>query len=308
MTRAGIAVILASLALALGSLPACAQDNSNGDGKDHPDPIYTLPPPPAALQQAYKDFDTGQRALGGADDPRQIASPMSRTVSVSLAPGAVTNIIQIAQGYPASVTFLDSTGQPWPIAWNIATQKHQGCDGKDGNSNDAVHAIGIESCVPDAGSNVIQITPVNRYLHGGMLVNLQGAPKPVTFMFIAGTGRYDADLTVRVLERGPNAKEAPPLDANIPTTGAPELTAMLDDVPPADAVPLLVSGVSPDRMRAWKLRNSIYLRTDYELISPSAQDHEAAYGFTVYRIPVTRKILVSSGGQLIGVSLSEDGP
>ena len=99
---------------------------------------------------------------------------------------------------------------------------------------------------------------------GGLLVTLKGAPKPISFMLVAGGGTYDADLTVQVAERGPNAK-GPATGPVAPDTASPFLTAMLDGAPPAEAEPLAVSGVSPDDLRAWKVGNRVVLRTRFAL-------------------------------------------
>jgi intracellular multiplication protein IcmK len=139
-------------------------------------------------------------------------------------------------------------------------------------------------------------------------VSLQGASKPIAFMVIAGTGSYDADLTARISARGPNAQDLPTQVSDAPTTGAAFLTQMLDGAPPAAAVPLQVSGVSADRMRAWRMGDNMYLRTEYRLVSPAPIAQESEYGTTIYQIPETSEVLVASAEQLISVSLSEPGP
>ncbi|MCI1374176.1 MAG: DotH/IcmK family type IV secretion protein [Acetobacter sp.] len=308
MLRA-VKAIIGLLLLAVPEAVVCAQTTRDSNGAPRVDPIYEgLPPPPNAMQSFYDRFDQGQKNLDAADDPHRLATPVSRSVRVTLTPGAQTNIIRIAQDYPAAITFLDETGQPWPIAWNIATNKSGGCDPHGQGQNSAVRTVGINACVPEAGSNVLQLTPISRYAHGGILVNLKDAPKPISFMIISGTGAYDADLTVRVAARGPNAKDMPNLEPNAPVTGDRNLDDMLDGTPPADAVPLLVSGVSPDRIRAWKLGNKMYLRTDYMPISPAPSAHESEYGIGIYEIPETSKVLLSSGARIISVTLSEDLP
>ncbi|WP_259650136.1 DotH/IcmK family type IV secretion protein [Gluconacetobacter diazotrophicus] len=260
----------------------------------------------------YKRYDNGQRALDGADDPHGLAVPVSRSITIPLTPGAQTNIIRIAKGFPASITFVDDTGQPYPIAWDIMTNKAGGCDpsGQQGGgpNGPSVRAVGISACVPEAGSNVLQLTPVSRYPTGGVLVSLKGAPKPISFLIVAGTGSYDADLTARVLWKGPNAKDAPNPEADMPATGDKVLSDIVDGSPPADAVPLAVSGVSPDRLRAWRYANAIYLRTNYQQVSPAPMASETEYGTHVYRIPPTSRILVEDQDRMIPVKLAEDGP
>ena len=309
-----------SLVLMLGMilcvpLSALAQSRQNGGpddrDKEHIDPLYagTLPPPPSVRQDLYDRYDGGQKALDAEDDPHLLASPSSRSLNVSFEPGAQIPIVRLAQGYPSAITFLDATGQPWPIAWDLATNKAASCDG-DGKGNDKapIRAVGINACVPQAGSNILQITPVSRYPRGGLLVTLKDAPKPISFMIVAGTGAYDADLTVRITRRGPNAKDQASTLGAVPDTSDPVLNNVLDGIPPMEAVPLLVSGVSADRLRAWKLKDVMYIRTTFELSSPAATAHVSAFDVTAYAAPFSSRLLVSTGERLVPVSVQEDGP
>ncbi|MEZ7137548.1 DotH/IcmK family type IV secretion protein [Komagataeibacter sp. SM21] len=306
-------VALLGLLLATAPAPAVyAQSLNQSDRNVHVDPVYsgTLPPPPDAVNKLYDRFDSGQRALDGVDDPHRIVVPVSRSVTVAMAAGAQINIVRIAQDYPASITFLDETGQPWPIAWDIASNKNGGCDQDGAGHNTAVRPVGINACVPEPGSNVLQLTPVTRYAHGGVLVSLKGAPKPISFMIVAGTGSYDADLTARIAARGPNARDRPSAGPEIPATGSSFFNAMLDGTPPAEAVPLLVSGGDPDRARAWQYDHHIYLRTNYDVLSPGPTGHEEQYGYVVYEIPETPEVLVNNGAgtQSFPLHLAKDGP
>lgn len=294
---------------------ACAQSRQNGipddRDKDHIDPIYagSLPPPPSVRENLYDRYDAGQRALDAEDDPHTLASPASRSLNVSFEPGAQIPIVRLAQGYPAAITFLDATGQPWPIAWDIATNKASNCDG-DGKGSDKspIRAVGINACVPQPGSNILQISPITRYPRGGLLVTLKDAPKPISFMIVAGTGSYDADLTVKITKRGPNAKDQASMLGTVPDTSDPVLNNLLDGTPPMEAVPLLVSGVSADRLRAWKLKNTMYIRTTFELSSPAATAHVSEFDVTAYAAPFSSRLLVSIGERLVPVSVQEDGP
>jgi intracellular multiplication protein IcmK len=90
-----------------------------------------------------------------------------------------------------------------------------------------------------------------------------------------------------------------------PDTGAPFLTAMLNGVPPADAAPLSVEGVSPDGLRAWRLGRNVYLRTRYTLLSPEWTASEAEAGTTVYAIPNTPVVLLSVDGRTVSAQLRD---
>lgn len=171
----------------------------------------------------------------------------------------------------------------------------------------AVAAVGFYVCTPVKGSNVLEITPMSLKPRGGLLVTLQAAPKPISFLLIGGGGRYDADLSVHVAERGPNAKVHVVTRSNAPDTGAAFLTTMLDGVPPAEATPLSVSGVSPEDLRAWRLGDKVFLRTRLTLLSPEwTASENGEGGLTVYSVPSTPVVLLSAHGRTVSASLTEN--
>jgi len=174
-----------------------------------------------------------------------------------------------------------------------------------GVGHSATRMVDDLSCTPVKGSNVLEITPVSLAPRGGLVVALEGAPKPVTFLLIAGGGRYDANLSIHVADRGPRAKVEIMTQPNAPETGAAYLTSMLQGVPPADAVPLSIEGVSPDGVRAWRLGANVYLRTRNTLLSPEWTASESEGGTTVYAIPNTPVVLLSVGGRTVSASLKE---
>ena len=104
-------------ATAPGTAPAAADKGLN-------DPAYVgarnnaIPLTPAMILDLKQRFDAAQRARTGDDGTSFPASPLTRSVNVSLGPGGVTTIVETVPGYPTAVVFLDSTGQPWPIAWD----------------------------------------------------------------------------------------------------------------------------------------------------------------------------------------------
>jgi intracellular multiplication protein IcmK len=82
---------------------------------------------------------------------------------------------------------------------------------------------------------------------------------------------------------------------------------MLDGVPPAEAAPLSVSGVSPEDLRAWKLGDWVYLRTRLTLVSPEwTASENGEGGLTVYQVPATPVVLLSHQGRTVSASLTEN--
>ncbi len=291
-------VLLAACSL----LPAHAQDDANSAQTDTAAELdrkardaaerHELPLTPEGIERLAHKFNETHRAQEQAQQA-SIALPVTRSVNIALGPGGATPIVQAVQGYPTAIAFLDNSGQPWPIVW-------------DTNSNPSVEGFGFDVSVPEKGSNVMQIIPRSRIPRGGLLVYLKGAPVPLTFMIVAGQGRYDARVDARIADRGPNAKVQIITRPNTPETGAAYLTAMLDGTPPAEAVPLVVAGVSPDEVRAWRLGDRVFLRTRYTVISPEWVASEAGEaGVSVYALPSTPIVLLSADGRSVSARLTE---
>ena len=297
-TLATALVLLAACSL----LPARAQDDANSAQPDTAAELdrkagdaaerHELPLTPEGIERLAHKFNETHRAQEQAQQA-SIALPVTRSVNIALGPGGATPIVQAVQGYPTAIAFLDNSGQPWPIVW-------------DTNSNPSVEGFGFDVSVPEKGSNVMQIIPRSRIPRGGLLVYLKGAPVPLTFMIVAGQGRYDARVDARIADRGPNAKVQIITRPNTPETGAAYLTAMLDGTPPAEAVPLVVAGVSPDEVRAWRLGDRVFLRTRYTVISPEWVASEAGEaGVSVYALPSTPIVLLSADGRSVSARLTE---
>jgi intracellular multiplication protein IcmK len=267
-----------------------------------------IPLTPELIQELARRYNASKQAEEQA--VTEMAVPLSRQVNVSFAPGAAVSIINTVKGYPTAVSFFDSTGQPWPVAWDTnsnpaAVSGGPACNAARNQGGPSAVAIGFFVCTPTKESNTLEITPVSLAPRGGLVVSLDGAPKPLTFLLVSGGGRYDADLSIHVGDRGPHAKVEIVTQPGAPDTGAPFLTGMLEGVPPADAMPLSVEGVSPDGLRAWRLGRNVYLRTQYTLLSPEWTASEAEAGTTVYAVPATPVVLLSVNGRTVSAQLKE---
>ncbi len=268
-----------------------------------------IPLTPDMIRELGRKYGESKRAQEEA--ATELAVPVSRRINVSFTPGQPTNIVQTVKGYPTALSFFDTTGEPWPIAWDTNSNPAgvaggANCSSDQRSGGPAVAAVGFYVCTPVKGSNVLEIAPASLTPRGGLLVTLAGAPKPISFLLVAGGGKFDADLSVHVAERGPKAKVQIVTRSRAPETGTAFLTAMLDGVPPAEATPLMVSGVSPEDLRAWKLGDRVFLRTRLTLLSPEwTASENGAGGLTVYSVPATPVVLLSERGRTVSASLSE---
>lgn len=275
-----------------------------------------IPLTPEMILDLARRYNETQRAREAG--VQELAVPVNRPVNMGFAPGAPTAIVNTARGYPTAMSFFDVTGQPWPVQWTTNSNPAAGGPGGAGGESNcnaqpggpssggpSVSAVGFHVCVPVRGSNVVEITPMSLVPRGGLIVSLQGAPKPLTFLLLAGGGRYDASLSVHVADRGPRARIDVVTRPDAPETGAPFLTAMLSGVPPAEAVPLAVEGVSPEGLRAWRLGRNVYLRTSHTLLSPEWTASVAEGSTTVYAVPATPVVLLSVAGRTVSARLRE---
>ena len=288
-----------------GGLDPTANGNP-GPGQKAGDAI---PLSPELIQQLAERYKAAARSR--EESITELAAPLNRQINLSFAPGAAVSIINTVKGYPTAVSFFDSTGQPWPVQWDTnsnpaAIAGGQNCNAQTNTGGPSAIAIGFFVCTPTKGSNVLEITPVSLSPRGGLVVSLEGSPKPLTFLLISGGGRYDADLSIHVSDRGPKAKVEIMTQPNVPDTGAPFLTGMLSGVPPSDATPLEVEGVSPEGLRAWRLGRNVYLRTSYTLLSPEWTASEAEAGTTVYAVPNTPVVLLSVNGRTVSALLKDN--
>lgn len=306
---AAITPSLAQQAANLGPMNGGALQQGQGAAQSPESPANVIPLTPGMIRDLGRRLGDNKRAQEQATT--EFASPNSRRINISFTPGQAVNIIQTVKGYPTALSFFDKTGEPWPISWETNSNPAAVAEGSNCNAGPhaggpAVAAVGFYVCTPLKGSNVLEITPMSLQPRGGLVVTLQGAPKPISFLVIGGGGRYDADLSVQVAERGPNAK-GPATQPLAPDTASPFLTAMLEGVAPADATPLAVSGVSPDELRAWRLGDRVYLRTKLTLVSPEwTASENGEGGLTVYAVPATPVVLLSHQGRTVSASLTEE--
>ncbi|MBS1103651.1 DotH/IcmK family type IV secretion protein [Gluconobacter sp. Dm-62] len=290
------------------SPPLSAEQQDQQAAKDE-----AIPLTPEMIRRLGNRLKENQKAR--EDVATEVAAPTSRpAIRVSFAPGQQTSLIFTTKGYPTAVSFVDRSGAPWPIAWNTTSTsanpdglKNCSSDGGKGGSP-AVQTTGFYTCVPYAGSNTINIEPLSLSPRGGLLVTLKGAIKPISFLLLAGRGTYDDNLTVRVNEDGPNARQEMGPEA-APGTAEPFMNAMLSGIAPASAVPQSVEGLSPDDVRAWRMGNELYIRTRLALMTPAWDSSERGEdGYTLYAFRQTPYILLSDSGRTVSASLKDMTP
>lgn len=229
---------------------------------------------PEQIKEVRRELDKRQKAV--SELPKTPPKPVTRSLSASVAPGAVPGVMRVFSGYASSLVVADSTGQPWPIE-NFAV----------GNKD----LFEVERMDSGNGST-LSIVPLNPYASSNLVLYLKGLPTPVALSLVAGQKEVDFRLDLRVQGRGPNAQTSM---AGLPVSTNNQLTSVLEGVAPSEARPLRVS--SPEA-QAWLTREgTMYLRTSLQVISPAwIGSMRSTDGMNAYELAPASSILILRDG------------
>jgi intracellular multiplication protein IcmK len=245
-----------------------------------------LPLNPDEIMATKGRLNASQKAA--AKDIGGPAKQVSRSVTISLAPGGQAQVLQAMPNNVSAITFVDQTGQPWPVAAVV-----------NGAPN------GFDVIAPVKGGSSVSISPLMSFGSGNMTVFLQDLAKPITIALEIGKGLVE-QVDARVTSRGPNAKAQIIESSSVPEAGSEAMMSFLDGVPVQQAAPMTVSGVSPDDARAWRIGDMIYLRTAFTVLSPAwVARVGSADGMNVYALPSTPVVLVSAAGKMVSLKLQD---
>lgn len=241
-----------------------------------------MPMSPAQIKELMRKLDETSEA---SNVPLTVPRSEVKVENVSLDPGVEPPTIELAVGFVTTMTILDATGQPWPIA-TVAV----------GGSFDIPQ--------PEESSHILRITPLTRYGIGNMSVTLQGLATPVTFKLKTGTDvvyyRYDA----RIPRLGPKANIPLIQKSSGISAGDATIMAILDGVPPSGAERLDMRGTDA-RTSVWRVDERIFLRTPLKLLSPGWEASvSSADGVSVYEVMDAPVFLLSDNGVMVRASLA----
>jgi intracellular multiplication protein IcmK len=256
---------------------------------------------------------------GALKPPNVVESIAPRPRKIEIDPQVLLSrpqTLQLALGVVTPVTFLDSSGRPWPVETvafdpRMLAQDGAGC----GSPPPSGPVVG-------AGERPTTITlmPCRINTYGNVSIKLEGYPLPLVLMTRSGnSGSVDLPVTIRVMGRSPNAPIVPAEAeaAYTPPPGSYGSSArrrgkegknpgrMLPDrvldsfgagVTPVNAQRVDVNDPS---VSAWILDGRLYLRGTITVINP-AQDAfaETVGGMKVWRFdhPVSRVLVVDQSG------------
>jgi intracellular multiplication protein IcmK len=241
-----------------------------------------IPLDPEQIIQLNQEIDKSQRA--SRTSPNKPPQPVSSTIDIDLSPGSSPPLVRLAAGFVSSLVFVDSTGQPWPIA-----------DYSLGNPQE----VNIQW---DKKTNALFIQSTAPYVTANLAVRLAKLDTPIMISLVTGQRKVDYRVDFQIRAHGPNA--LPPVgEAIYPNfTISPALLKTLDGIPPENSKELQVSG---NLGKAWVHNGKMIFRTNLVLISPAWNATiSSADGTKVYEFAPTPLILASKDGKTVKIEIS----
>ncbi|MBP6103824.1 MAG: type IV secretion protein IcmK [Gammaproteobacteria bacterium] len=232
---------------------------------------------PEQILQMRQQEDKTQQAI--ATTPNTPPIPVSSTLTVDLSPGITPPVVRLASGFVTSLVFVDSSGQPWPIA-----------DYSLGNPGD----FNIQW---DKKAHTLFIQSTTTYSSANLAIRLAKLDTPVMISLVSGQKYVDYRVDLQVQGRGPNALA--PMTGDALPNASPLLLNALDGIPPPGSQELEVSG---GLGRAWLSGGKLIFRTQLIVLSPAwSTIASSPDGTRVYEMIQTPLILASHNGKPIEI-------
>ncbi|MBI1301396.1 MAG: type IV secretion protein DotH [Alphaproteobacteria bacterium] len=214
--------------------------------------------------------------------------PESAVQNISLDPGSKPLVVKMAKGYVTTLSILDASGQPWPIAdmsW--------------------VGDFAIQQSTVDNQTHMLRISSDSEFAHGNISMRLLGLNAPVIMTLETSRDLVHYRFDAIVPMRGPGAP-TPLIDPGISlAAGDTDMSIALSGVMPNGAEALDVGGVD-GRTTAFNFNGLTYLRTPLTLLSPGWESSvTSADGTKVYALEETPVVLLSDRGRMVRAFLSE---
>jgi len=203
--------------------------------------------------------------------------------TVDLSPGAVAPVVRVSRGMGATVNFVDSAGNPWPVKFA---------------NNFYAQAAQVTQMAP----HVLSVSSLSDHLTGSVGVILDGLHTPVNFVVTPAQEQTDYRVDLHIPGLAP---DAPPVLGEVstqPGLARGNLMDFLYGATPPGAIRLkIVESASPlsNSTRAWQnTNNQLILRTDAQIISPGWYERLPAMdGTSVYALPNSPIIRVAVHGK-----------
>lgn len=312
-----------------------------------PQPTGALPPTPKAenidLREVERMLSTWENVESTLRQQERPKALVSRTVAVSLSPGASSPTVPIPHNYVVVLEFLDNSGSPWPIRKVLTGSKdaflvEQGVSAQDAAptpppappaaaaptyepaapqnfaktpADATVETVEAPAPTPPDGSNILLISALAPYAASNVAVLLQGASSPISFAIHAvepsAKEAYTDRYTMLLDGFGPYA---PPLrDSSGPADTLGDVVAVLANQPPREGANLVVAqwpgttGTLTGAPRIWRDGGTLWLRTQDTLLSPAPTAKVSRGDWKAYRLNYLPVLLLSRDGRTYQVTV-----
>lgn len=222
-----------------------------------------FPMTPEMIREYRQTYEEQQKAMLERKEPEA----QTDTALVSLDPGEPAPEFRVAPGIASVISFYDAAGKPWPITQYII-----------GN------AEGFQVIQLGASSNSLAVTPGIQVGWTNLIAVLQGEDRPAIAQVKVSPEAVHLRRDLQIMRRGPNSPmdgfpQNSPMEAGSPLL----LTALQGSGLPASASSLEVMGV---KGKAWKIGESVYVRTPGGMASPAwTSAISGPGGMNVYAFP-----------------------
>lgn len=226
-----------------------------------------------------------------------------REIQVSPSPNTPPYPLVLWKGMVTAITFLDRTGNPWPV---LRVARDPGAFALNGEGCAA--GSGQDQVSAGEGDRITTITvmPCAFWSWGNIVVSLDGMTAPIIFQVASGAkegyaAAVDMGITVRLPGTSPLKPQRPAGYAAAPDDAAgfqPDaaLSEFLNGTPPKAARPARILGGA--EAAGWIYGGALYLRGNFTVVNPVHQAR-AAYGeLQVWRFdqPVSRILVKDRSG------------
>lgn len=220
---------------------------------------------PTTLEQ-LKTIQDKQREFDNVLYDNKSPDAITDIIQVSTKPGAKPVEIMVAPYHTSTLNVIDSTGQPWPISVVMY-------------GNDADYRV--TKVDAHAYSNIVRIDPQREVGTTNINLSLVALPTTLTVTLKNSLERYHPSPILQIDKEGPQAKPLPVFSIDGINTDS-ILKNILLGITPDDYEAMKTSDAN---VEAWRHDGSLYLRTNYQPLSPLPRSiHHGPAGYAAYRL------------------------
>jgi len=208
--------------------------------------------------------------------------PLVVSTRIGFDPSAAPETVIVSPGIATALSFVDATGQPWPIS------RHTIGDGS---------AFQVLRTDESEGGHALTITPLLAAGGTNLVIHLQEATMPLVFMVRIDADRAHVRHDILVSALGPHAAPTGAEPRVIGQAGNPLLLVFLSGADlPEGSTRVRVSGVEAE---AWLHGDQMFLRSRHALISPSWSSSLAGPNdYQVWQLDPASQLLFTIAGRV----------